>query len=135
MRAHEFAQHLIKFAKLLRNGPDFELDDISFPSPIFRRAERLSISKSRPSDDLPVALSALLSLSRFDKQEWISLIQDIGLPIEIRPRDASRDILGKVLRVLEDDPTSRELLNNRVRSTSTKASPELMRALGSLLGK
>lgn len=89
--------------------------------------------ESRSRDDLPIALSALVSLSRVDKAEWINLISELGLQIEVRPRDASRDILGKVLKILETEPEARDRLQRRVRNKEAHGSPELARALSSLL--
>lgn len=132
MKTHELANALKLLAAALKNGPDIELHDLkdllnvgAYHSSYF--------SLTPPSKDLPIALSALLSLSRIDKQEWIKLISDLGLNIEIRPRDASRDIVGKVLRVLENDPEARSRLSRKVNSRETPASPELAKALSSLL--
>ncbi len=128
MKTHDLANALRTFASLLKNGPNVDVNDaridwILSPTP-----------RSGPQpNDLPIALSALLSLSRIDKQEWIRLIDDLGLPIEIRSRDASRDIVGKVLRVLEKDSEARARLAKKVHSKQTPASPELARALSSLL--
>jgi hypothetical protein len=136
MRAYEFSNYLTKLAKLLKEGPDFDLDELQFQSAFRRNVQRhLLPNEGHPNrDDLPVALSALLSLSSIDKREWAMLIGDLGLPIEIRARDASRDLLGKVLNLLEKDPHSRNALMKRVKSRQSRASPELVRALSSLLG-
>lgn len=130
MQTHELADALKKLAVFLRKGPNIDINDLSFllgiGSPIVR-------TESRSKDDLPIALSALLRLSRIDKNEWIELIKELGLHIEVRPRDASRDILGKVLKVLESEPDARERLQRRVRNKEAHGSPELARALSSLL--
>jgi len=134
MYTHELADALKKLATILKNGPNMQLGEISDLVASFSRPSVHSI-KSKGSDDLPMALSALLSLARIDKQEWIKLIEDMRLDVEIRPRDASRDIMGKVLRVLEINPEARMRLQKRVNSKDVQASPELARALSSLLSK
>jgi hypothetical protein len=131
MDTHELADALKKLSVALRRGPNIDINDLSSYTAFLPTADRLS--RTRRPDDLPLALSALLSLSRVDKQEWVELIRDLGLTIDVRPRDASRDILGKVLRVLEVEPEARERLQNRVKNREAHASPELARALSSLL--
>lgn len=124
MNTHEFARSLNILARALRAGPKLELD----------RLNELIGYKSGTklgSDEIRIGLDHLVALSRVDKKKWVELISEYNFPIKIRPRDASRDILGKLLRYLEKTPEARKLLR---RSTpSDKASPELMKALASLL--
>lgn len=130
MYTHELADALKKLASFLKRAPDVDMADISM---LFGLNSPISRNDSKSKDDLPIALSALLRLSRIDKTEWIELIKDLGLQIEIRPRDASRDIMGKVLKLLETEPDARERLQRRVRNKEAHGSPELARALSSLL--
>ena len=129
MKAHEVSEALKTLAKLLKSGPNVDIRDL----PGFDLISRFDRPVHKINEDLPLALSALVSLSRIDKQEWIALINDLGLKIELRPRDASRDIVGKVLRLLESEPAARELLARKVRNRESHSSPELARALSSLL--
>ena len=133
MKAHELAEGLRTLAKMLKQGPNIDIRDMDF---LFGRGEgpRSIEPPTSLKDDLPLALSALLSLSRIDKREWAALISDIGLDITITPRDSSRDVVGKVLRHLESEPEARAALMKKVRSRDAKASPELVRAFSSLLG-
>ena len=133
MKAHELAAALRVLSSLLKNGPNVEITEFSNLSFFPRDDFRLQLP-SRRNSEVPLALSALLSLSRIDKKDWIALVADLGVEIDVRPRDASRDIVGKVLRVLENDTEARERLERRIRSKDSKASPELARALSSLLG-
>lgn len=131
MKTHELADALRGLAKLLKHGPNIDISELeSYGIPGLLGTPRIPTNLS---DDLPLALSALVSLSRIDKQEWISLVKDLGLNVDLRPRDASRDIMGKVLRVLETEPEARDLLARRVKNRTVHASPELARALSSLL--
>lgn len=134
MYTHELAEALRKLASLLKSGPNVQLGDLSDLISTMAR-DRPSPPRSARPGDLPIALSALLSLSRVDKNEWLSLIQDLNLDIDIRPRDASRDIMGKVLKTLEVNPDARRRLEIRVHNKDVRASPELARALSSLLSK
>lgn len=75
--------------KLLSNSPNFEL----------------SISKvQRNTDDISGSLKGLIALSKYDKQKWISIIDEFGLPIELNPRASTRDVIGKVLAYLDANP-------------------------------
>jgi len=81
---------------------------------------------------LALNVSTLASLSRIDRGTWINFIQEHRFPIEVRSRDASRDILGKLLKFLEKEPGAVAYLQRRARS-GIVASPELARALEALL--
>ncbi|MPN10979.1 hypothetical protein SDC9_158277 [bioreactor metagenome] len=133
MYTHELADALRKLATVLKKGQNVELGELSDLMGAF--IPDRSLYKSSRSGDLPLALNALLSLSSFDKTEWVALIGDLGLPIQIRPRDASRDIMGKVLKHLEVNPDARKRLEFRVHNRDSRASPELARALSSLLSR
>lgn len=134
MQTHELAEALKKLASLLKRGPNVDISILTrLTQPDTKISKPESGSGSR--DDLPLALNALVSLSRVDKSEWLELIEDLGLTITVRPRDASRDILGKVLKVLETQPEARERLQQRIRNRSAHGSPELARALSSLLDR
>jgi len=132
MHTHELAEALKKLASLLKRGPNIDIGSLS-QLPLHEL--KSSKPKLNSRDDLPLALDALVSLSRVDKNEWLELIQDLGLAIAVRPRDASRDILGKVLKVLETQPDARYRLQQRIRNRSSHGSPELARALSSLLNR
>ena len=124
MKTHELASALSALAQILRSGPDVELENF-----------RNQLTRDKPPLDkeaLAVNLATLAELSRVDRRQWQALVEENHFPIEIRPRDASRDILGKLLRYLEEQPSAREALRRTAKST-TRTSPELMRALTSLM--
>ena len=128
MKAYELAKALIDLAGILKKMPNVELYELG---------NRLSGSLPRrysPSpENIPVALSTLVALSRLDKQQWLSFIHNYNFPIDIRPRDASRDILGKLLKHLEENPADRKKISDDAQRQAPKASPELLRALSVLL--
>lgn len=123
MKSHELAQALITLARLIKSGPNVELAQLKVRE----------VFESHSNRDLALNLSTLVSLSSVDKQRWMELIRENGFPIEIRPRDASRDIFGKLCAYLEKNPQAQERLKANVTKTSGKSSPELMRALATLL--
>lgn len=124
MKTHELAKALRAFAALLERAQNLPLDEVAV----------VAKSVSKPSSShLAVNLSTLVELSRVEKQQWLAFIQELGFPIDVRPRDASRDILGKLLNFLESNEDARESLKSKAVSKGSDASPELMRALSSLL--
>ncbi|MES0098637.1 hypothetical protein [Mesorhizobium sp. M0019] len=124
MKTHDIAKILNTLAQALRKAPNQTLDELSEPKPARAPVD---------AKDVPMALSTLLALSEFDKSQWQQFITDFRLPIEVRPRDASRDILGKILTYLEKNPAARKSMSNAARHSPSDTSPELMRALQFLL--
>jgi hypothetical protein len=124
MTTHEVAKILTVLAQALRHAPNQPFDEFLG-----------TIGRQRAADpsSIPVALTTLVALSDFDKQQWINLIRECDFPIQVRPRDASRDIIGNVLRHLENNADSRKRLSAAAQGTRSKTSPELVRALQFLL--
>jgi len=120
MKTHELAKALRALAFVLEKGPNTQVENA--------RIAPEGISGAQ----LAISLSTLTELSRVDKQQWIAFIKDLAFPIDVRPRDASRDILGKLLAYLESNTTAREQLK-KASFKESQASPELMRAFSSLL--
>jgi hypothetical protein len=63
----------------------------------------------------------------------MELIHENNFPIDIRPRDGSRDIIGKLFAYLEENPLAQEKLKSSATRSTSKSSPELMKALSTLL--
>lgn|SRR2546425_10497117 len=123
MRTHKVAEMLSQLARALKGAPDMELEQLlqSVRSPLEGRTSTIAVN-----------ISTLAELSRLDKSEWTRFILNYGLPIETRGRDASRDILGKILRYLEDNPEALRRLKHQA-TAQVKPSPELAKALEWLL--
>jgi hypothetical protein len=124
MKAHELAKGLRALADVLERGPNSEVGNISFSD---QHSRRVSTSQ------IAVNLSTLAELARIDKSQWLSFVKDYSIPVEARPRDAARDILGKVLNYLESNPEARKQLKERATKRAAETSPELMRAFAFLL--
>ena len=124
MRTHELEKALLALSRALEKTSDQPLDQLI--------NDIRSTSKEHPGN-IPVALSTLVALSAFDKTQWEAVIQENKFPIQIRPRDASRDVLGKLLTYLEQNPAARQAMVAAAGKERSKASPELMRALQQLL--
>lgn len=124
MRTQTLSKALSDLAKALKALPDMEVSDLS---------KLVSASASLSNASIAMGLTTLVALSDIDKNQWIAFITENNLPIEIRPRDASRDILGKILNYLQANREARNMLAHSARSERSTTSPELQRALQLLL--
>jgi hypothetical protein len=122
MKTRVLAKSLRQLADWLDRLPDQSLEDLAM--------QRLDMRTKSASLALNVA--TLASLSRVDRKSWIEFIRQHGFPIDIRPRDASRDILGKLLKFLEEEPEAINYLQRRAHE-DVATSPQLSRALRALL--
>lgn len=131
MKTHELAAQLSLLGKSLRQLPNIEIGEMSesfFPSNLSKTNFR-KISES----EIPAALNALVALNDVSKQQWQDLISNYNFEIEIRPRDAKRDIVGKLLNYLADNKMARESLSNTGKKRNSGVSSELESALNLLL--
>jgi hypothetical protein len=126
MKTHQVANTLKLLAAALEAGPNIELrDDILLGKP----------SVPPDTSTMALSLSALTDLARIDKRQWLAFVKENSIPLNLRERDASRDILGKVLAYLEKNPAAQERLKQSARRKSGQTSPELMKAFALLLGE
>ncbi len=124
MKSHDLAQALNTLARVLRSAPNMEISQLQVQN---------LIRAPQSSSELALNLSTLVSLSKVDKSRWIDFINEQGFPIEIRNRDASRDVFGKLCSYLEANPLAQEHLRETAAHSTNKSSPELMKALSTLL--
>lgn len=123
MKTHDLAKALTQLGKLLRTLPNQDLGDLG---------STLSKSASGPSADIGISLSALAALSKFNKSDWEKIAREFELPVDLRPRDASRDVMGKILTYLAENDAERERVAMKSRSATDEPS-ELSNALRFLL--
>lgn len=125
MKTHELADVLESLAKLLRSGPNSTLGDVEIRDKLSRARDQ--------SRHIAVNLATLSKLAEIDKQQWLTFIEEYQLPIDLRPRDAARDIIGKLLRYLDSHPEARKRIETPRTGKTDDESPELMKALSFLL--
>ena len=124
MKTHDLAKALTTRAKLLRAAPNVELEKLSLPS-----SKRVATVNS----DDPVALAALVAFSKFDKRQWYELITTFNLPIKVTTSHSARDLMGKIMNYFAENPDARKRLTETAERQPSQASPELMKALATLL--
>lgn len=130
MKTHELSRALMSLAKILKIGPDIDVDDWSILSNV---KPQTGHGASLKEDDIPMALYTLVKLNDVSKSQWLSLIKDFDIDVEIRPRDANRDIVGKILSYLASNPKARENLLKTSSKKNVSESTELANALNLLL--
>jgi hypothetical protein len=130
MKTHEFADALMLFARMLKAGRNVEINDwIESGSPV------AAAGSDSASAEVGLSLAVMGSLSRYTKAQWRALLTDWRLPVEIRPSDSVRDLIGRVLGYLADHPDAIRRVRAESAKKSTKVSPQLQRALAILLGE
>lgn len=121
MKTHELAKNLSALVKALRSLPNVEVSGL----------EKLLGGNQHSS--IALGLTTLTMLSEIDKTEWRLFVEENDLPIEIRARDASRDIIGKIMNYLQNNADARDRIASAATSKKSSTSPELQRALNILL--
>lgn len=108
MKTHDLAKALTHLARVLRAGPNVEFEEltnlstyISQPRPT--RASRKSTEIPEESEK-GTGLALLAEMASYSKQELLELVDFLGIPIEVRKADAVRDILGKTLKYIQENP-------------------------------
>jgi hypothetical protein len=103
--------------KLLQQAPNMEIEQTKL---------------MKKTDDLAVSLKSLVSLSKYNKQQWVSIIDEFGLDISLNPRASARDVVGKVLTYLDEHP---EVLKQIEKKGKVKAgTADLEETLSKLIG-
>jgi len=125
MKTHTLAKALIQLARILNAGPNIDLNNL--------RLEKPDKPEKKDSLNILVNISTLSALSRIGKREWVSFIEQYDLPIDVKTRDSSRNIIGKILNCLDKAPEAREKLKRTAEEESAQASPELLKALSALM--
>lgn len=123
MKTHDLAKALTQLGKLLRSLPNQDLGDLG---------STLSQLSSGPSTDVGISLSVLASLSKYNKSDWEKIARDFELKVDIRPRDAARDVMGKILTYLAENDAERKRIALKARTSDDEPS-ELSNALRFLL--
>jgi hypothetical protein len=126
MKAYKAAELLNQLAKILKEAPNEEIEML-----------RIGATKVRElsKDEMALNVSTLLALSRIKKSTWKEFINDNNWPIEVKDRDSSRNLIGKVFQHLETHPDALKDFQRKTNERSGRVSTELMNALSSLLDK
>lgn len=124
MKTHDLAKALTQLGKVLRSLPNQEIEHLG---------EALNTRASASTAEVGISLSALAALSKYNRVDWENIVREFELPIELRSRDAARDIMGKIINYLAENDAERERVARKSRNSSSGAPSELSTALKFLL--
>jgi hypothetical protein len=125
MKTHELAKALKALAIILENGPNVNFTE---------NTDLLGVkSKKFSSDELAVNLHTLVALSKIDKRQWTSFISEFNFPINYNDRDSTRNILGKIMSYLDENPNAVSMLKNKTKKNMSTNQSALTEALNILL--
>lgn len=127
MKTYELANALNALAKMLKSMPNQELDSLVLP-------QQEKSNKELKRNEAVVGIHTLANLSKIDKKQWLNLIEEHGFDIPVRDRDASRDIIGKLLRYIDKNENAKQAIQKSAEQSDTGSSKELNRALSILMG-
>lgn len=140
MKTHELAKALTHLSRVLRAGPNVEFEELTnlstyLSQPRPPRPARETTDR-RDKAEKGTGLVLLAEMASYSKQEMIDLVEYLGIPIDVRKADAVRDILGKALKYIQDNPDFRERIVHHVddKGSATRTS-SLARALAILMNQ
>ena len=128
MTTHQLARALSNFSRLLRDLPDMPVEEFLYDV----RESRHPRQRESKNDAVAVNIATMAALARIGKDNWMEIIRQWDLPIVVPRKDSARNIMGSVLRYLERNPGEIHRLQH-VAGRTSKASPELMKALSILM--
>lgn len=136
MKAYDLAKALTHLSRVLRAGPNIEVEDIgnlSVHAAANRPVRTKEVKESRGSGEKGTALALLAEMASYNKSELIDLAMQLNIPLQVRSADAVRDILGKILRYIQEHPDFRNRLVHS--SPDTVEGSRLAQALAILMSQ
>jgi len=109
MKTHPLAKALRLLADILESHPNTEMSNLG---------KVIGLTNGLDKRRVAVNLKTLHSLSKIRKKEWMKLTEDYGFNIDIKPRDSSRNILGKLLNYLDANPNAIDTLKRKAQESS-----------------
>lgn len=140
MKTHELAKALTHLSRVLRAGPNVEFEELTNLSTYLSQPKAPRPSRetadTREKAEKGAGLALLAEMASYSKPELLELVAYLGIPIEVRKADAVRDVLGKTLKYIQENPDFRE----RVVHDAAGKGPEtrtssLVRALAILMNQ
>jgi hypothetical protein len=136
MKTHDLAKALTHLARVLRAGPNVDFEELTNLSTYLTQSRPTKVVKEadrRDQADKGTALALLAEMASYNKQELLELTDYLGIPVEVRKADAVRDILGKTLKYIHENPAVRDRLVSNVSDNRPERSSSLARALEILM--
>lgn len=139
MKTHELAKALTQMSRVLKAGPNIEFEELTNLS-TYLSAKKPARSAPRKAVDASITdqgagLALLAQMANYKKQDLIGLAEALDIPLEIRPADAVRDVLGKILKYINDNPEVKERLGQTDTHRMPEATSSLTQALSLLMNQ
>jgi hypothetical protein len=142
MKTHEVAKALTHLARILRAGPNIPMEDVGnlgLHSDAHRQPRPTRKSPEvaeKETGQKGAALALLAKIASYSKLELVQLSGDLSIPGVVKNTDSVRDLLGRTLKYIADNPSAQERL---VGPSSDKGAPSqpsaLARALAILMSQ
>lgn len=134
MKAYDLAKALTHLSRVLKAGPNVEVEEIGNLS-VHSTAARTTRVKddTRNTSDKATALALLAEMASYNKTELMDLAYQLNIPVQARSADAVRDILGKILKYIQENPDFRNRLVHA--SPETAEGSRLAHALAILMSR
>jgi len=136
MKTHDLAKALTHLSRVLRAGPNVDFEELTNLSTYLTPSRSPKPTKEvdrRDQADKGTALALLAEMASYNKQELLELTDYLGIPVEVRKADAVRDILGKTLKYIHENPAVRDRLVSNVSENRPETTSSLARALAILM--
>jgi len=137
MKTHELAKALTQLSRVLKAGPNIEFEELTNLSTYLSSKKPPQSTRSKSVEpDLSEKGAGLLLLTKMannNKKDLVELANDLQIPLEVRPADAVRDVLGKMLKHINENPEVQKRLSTVDAKNSPAANSTLARALSILM--
>ena len=139
MKTHELAKALTQLSRVLKAGPNIEFEELTNLSMYLSSKKPAPSSRKRPAEtsdaEKGAGLALLAQMSNYNKKDLIELADALHIPLEVRPADAVRDVLGKILKFINENPEVKERLAMRHNSDEPSPTSSLAKALSILMSQ
>lgn len=134
MKAYDLAKALTHLSRVLKAGPNVEVEEIGNLSVHSTAARTPRVKEdTRNTSDKATGLALLAEMASYNKTELMDLAYQLNIPVQVRSADAVRDILGKILRYIQENPDFRNRLAHA--NPETAEGSRLAHALAILMSR
>lgn len=139
MKTYELAKALTQLSRVLRAGPNIEFEELTNLSTYLSSKKPVRSAPKKAAEasvtDQGAGLALLAQMANYKKQDLIELAEALDIPLETRPADAVRDVLGKILKYINDNPKVKERLGQTNNGQSSESTSSLTQALTILMSQ
>lgn len=139
MKTHELAKALTQLSRVLKAGPNIDFEELTNLSTYLtaKKPPRASQKRSVESgvSEKGAGLAVLAQMANYNKRDLIDLAKALEIPLEVRPADAVRDVLGKILKYINENPNVQERLASPNAMESPASTSNLTKALSILMSQ